>query len=157
MGAPRPSSLTIPPGAQSMALPPEHPLAGLEEADLGQFAVEDWVHYDFRDEIGNRIVSQACAGAGFTPRYTVRAADHVSGLAFVAAGVGVALVPGLVVGWSAFDVAYVRPRNPTPQRRIIALVRDSERTNPPAVRTLAVLGGLGRELDDLGRGTVAAC
>ncbi|MFZ0529552.1 MAG: LysR family transcriptional regulator [Propionicimonas sp.] len=133
-----------------VALPPEHPLAGSGATDLVQFAADDWVHYDFRDDIGTRIVGQACAGAGFSPRYVARAADHVSGLAFVAAGVGIAVVPQLVVGWSAFDVAYVQPRNPTPARRIVALIRDSARANPAAARTLVLLGGLGQGLSELG-------
>lgn len=127
-----------------IALPPEHRLAGTTEpVELGEFAAEDWVHYDFRDELGGKIVAAACAGAGFAPRYVVRAADHVSGLAFVAAGVGIALVPQLVVAWSAFDVSYLAPRNPRPQRRIVALIRDSARANPPAARTVELLSRLG--------------
>ena len=131
-----------------VALPPDHRLAHAGVADLGEFAGEDWVQYDFRDEIGGSIVARACAGAGFTPRYVARAADHVTGLAFVAAGVGIALVPGLVVRWSAFDVAYVRPENPTPRRRIVALLRESARGNPAAARTIALLSGLGRRLGE---------
>ena len=132
-----------------LAVPPDHRLAGSGPIELGEFSGEDWVHYDFRDELGSQIVAQACAGAGFAPRYVARAADHVSGLAFVAAGVGIALVPQLVVAWSAFDVAYVAPRNPRPQRRIVALIRDSARANPPAVRTLKLLAELGGRLGEV--------
>ena len=129
-----------------VALPTDHQLAGTREAELGSFSAEDWVHYDFDDDIGTQIVAEACAGAGFSPRYVARAEDHVSGLALVAAGVGIALVPGLVVEWSAFNVAYVRPRNPTPQRRIVALVRNRTRANPASQQAVALLSALGGRL-----------
>lgn len=131
-----------------MALPREHPVAGARTADLRDFADDDWVEYDFRDQIATRISTRACAQAGFTPRYVTKAQDHVTGLAFVAAGVGVAVIPQLASRWSGFDVAYVRPLNPTPQRRIVALVRDRARTNPAAVRTMELLAIQGRKLGD---------
>ncbi|HBY23906.1 MAG: LysR family transcriptional regulator [Propionibacteriaceae bacterium] len=129
-----------------MALPLEHPLADRETADLRDFADDEWVQYDFRDHVATRITALSCAEAGFTPRYVARAQDHVTGLAFVSAGVGVTVVPQLASHWSDFDVAYVRPLNPTPQRRIVALVRDRAGTNPAAIRTVALLSALGREL-----------
>lgn len=132
-----------------VALPPDHRLAEAGTADLGSFADQDWVHYDFRDETATRLVAHACAGAGFAPRYVVRAQDHVSGLAFVSAGVGIALVPTLMASRSAFDLAYVVPRNPRPQRRIVALVRNRVRSNPAAERTITLLAGLGRGLASL--------
>ena len=129
-----------------VALPPDHPKAGVDTIDLAEFAQDDWVQYDFRDPTANRLYEQACAQAGFAPRLAARAQDHVTGLAFVAAGVGIALVPQLALRWSGFDVAYVRPINPTPQRRIVALVRDSVRNNAAAMRAVGVLAELGRKL-----------
>jgi DNA-binding transcriptional LysR family regulator len=132
-----------------VAVPHDHPLAEAGTMDLAEFSEDDWVQYDFRDEIATRLAGDACAGAGFTPRFVARAQDHVTGLAFVAAGVGIALVPGLALGWSGFEVAYVRPTNPTPYRRIVALVRDSVRSNPAAARTVELLAELGGSLDEL--------
>lgn len=131
-----------------VAVPPDHPLAEAEESELSDFSEDDWVQYDFRDEIATRLTAHACAVAGFTPRYVARAQDHVTGLAFVAASVGIALVPQLAVGWSGFDIGYVRPTNPTPHRRIVALVRDSARTNPAAGRTIELLTELGGRLGE---------
>ncbi len=122
-----------------VALPTDHPLAGAGEADLAEFDVDDWVQYDYRDPIARRLAEHACAEAGFKPRYVVQAQDHVTGLAFVAAGVGIAVVPQLAMRWSAFDIAYVRPLNPTPYRRIVALIRHGARANPAAVRTVDLL------------------
>jgi DNA-binding transcriptional LysR family regulator len=132
-----------------VAVPHDHPLAEAGTMDLAEFSEDDWVQYDFRDETATRLAGDACAGAGFTPRFVARAQDHVTGLAFVAAGVGIALVPGLSLGWSGFEVAYVRPTNPTPYRRIVALVRDSVRANPAAARTLERLAELGSHVGDL--------
>ena len=129
-----------------VALPPDHPKVGANTIDLAEFAQDDWVQYDFRDPMATRIYEQACAQAGFTPRLAARAQDHVTGLAFVAAGVGIALVPQLALRWSGFDVAYVHPINPTPQRRIVGLVRDGVRNNAAAMRALGVLAELGRKL-----------
>ncbi len=122
-----------------VALPPDHPLAEAGEADLAEFDVDDWVQYDYRDPLARRLLEHACAVAGFTPRYVVQAQDHVTGLALVSAGVGIAVVPRLAARWSAFDLAYVRPLNPTPSRRIVALVRNGARANPAAARTVELL------------------
>jgi DNA-binding transcriptional LysR family regulator len=78
-----------------------------------------------------------------------RAEDHVTGLAFVAAGIGIAVVPALVASWSGFDVTYVPLLNPTPQRRIVVLLKDSVRTNPAARRTVDLLVEYGTSLADL--------
>lgn len=67
----------------------------------------------------------------------------------MAAGVGIALVPRLALGWSGFEVAYVRPTNPSPNRRIVALVRDSARINPASARTIELLTALGQRLGDV--------
>ena len=132
-----------------VATPPDHPLAEAGTMDLAEFSTDDWVQYDFRDEIATSLAAHACAGAGFTPRYVVRAQDHVTGLAFVAAGVGIALVPQLAVAWSGFEIAFVRPTNPTPYRRIVALVRDGVRSNPAAIRTIETLTELGGRVAEL--------
>jgi DNA-binding transcriptional LysR family regulator len=129
-----------------LVVPPDHPLVGVGATDLSEFDEDDWVQYDFRDDIATRLAEHACSEAGFRPHYIARAQDHVTGLAFVAAGIGVALVPELALSWSAFDTPIVRLRNPTPHRRIVAQVRNAVATYPPAVRTLELLGGLASRL-----------
>jgi DNA-binding transcriptional LysR family regulator len=132
-----------------VALPPDHELADRDVIALAELSGYDWVEYDFRDDISTEIIKHACSSAGITPRHVARAEDHVTGLAFVAAGIGLALVPALVASWSGFDIRYVRLINPTPQRRIVALMKDSIRTNPAARRTVELLGFLGSELADV--------
>jgi DNA-binding transcriptional LysR family regulator len=129
-----------------LAVASDHPAAGRDSLPLGDFEGEDWVQYDFRDRLSARIVGQAFAAAGFTPRYVARSQDHVTGLALVAAGVGVAIVPRLALDWSHFDVSSVRVTNPVPRRRIVVLWRTGVRVNPSAQRTLSLLAGLGASL-----------
>lgn len=122
-----------------LAVPTDHPLVGSGPIDLAEFAEDDWVQYDFRDEIATSLTTRACAEAGFTPHYVARAQDHVTGLAFVSAGVGITLVPELAAAWSAFDVDFIRTQNPTPQRRIVVLVRNAVSSNPAASRLVDLL------------------
>lgn len=132
-----------------VALPPEHPLAERETIYLAELGNEDWIEYDFRDDISTEIIKNAHGAAGISPRHVARAEDHVTGLAFVAAGIGIAVVPALVASWSGFDVRYVPLLNPTPQRRIVALSRDTIRTSPAARRTVDLLAEYGSMLADL--------
>jgi DNA-binding transcriptional LysR family regulator len=122
-----------------LALPSDHPLVGSGPIDLAEFAEDDWVQYDFRDDVATGLAARACAEAGFTPRYVARAQDHVTGLAFVAAGVGITLIPELAAAWSAFDVDFVRTQNPTPYRKIVVLVRNAAAANPATSRILELL------------------
>jgi len=128
-----------------LAVPSDHPLVGSGPIDLAEFGEDDWVQYDFRDEVATGLAARACAEAGFSPRYVARAQDHVTGLAFVAAGVGIALIPELAASWSAFDVDFVRTQNPTPYRRIVLLVRNTVASNPAAARLLELLIELAAE------------
>jgi DNA-binding transcriptional LysR family regulator len=129
-----------------VALPPDHELANRETIYFAELGNQDWVEYDFRDDISTEIIKNACGAAGISPRHVARAEDHVTGLAFVAAGIGIAVVPALVASWSGFDVTYVPLLNPTPQRRIVALMKDTIRTNPAARRTVDLLAEYGSSL-----------
>jgi len=65
-----------------------------------------------------RIVRQACAEAGFEPRVTLRTDDYVAGQSFVAAGMGVTVMPGLALEHPVSGVEVRQLRTPIPARRI---------------------------------------
>lgn len=67
-----------------------------------------------------QIVRRVCADAGFEPRVGLTSDDYVAVQAFVAAGLGVALVPGLVATRRIAGVQVRSLRGPTPQRTILA-------------------------------------
>jgi DNA-binding transcriptional LysR family regulator len=67
-----------------------------------------------------RIVRHTCRAAGFDPRVALTTDDNVAVQAFAAAGLGVAVIPGLAIAHALPDVK-VRPiRGLAPVRRIWA-------------------------------------
>jgi DNA-binding transcriptional LysR family regulator len=77
-----------------LALPAEHRLAVEPVISLSDLAGEAFVVYGSKDSAVNEAVLRACRGAGFTPRREHEAPGTAVLLALVAAGLGVALVPG---------------------------------------------------------------
>lgn len=67
-----------------------------------------------------QIVRRACVGAGFEPRVGLTSDDYLAVQSFVAAGLGVAMVPGLVASHRISGVQVRSLRGPTPRRNIVA-------------------------------------
>jgi DNA-binding transcriptional LysR family regulator len=110
-------------------LPEGHPLAAEETVRLSALAAQPWVG---SERPGPCLDAQltACAAAGFRPRFVVESEDYVTAQGFVAAGLGVALIPRLGLGSRHPDVV-VRPvRDPEPVRGIHAAVRQSAQDSP---------------------------
>lgn len=76
----------------SVALPADHPLAVHEELDLEQLAGEDFVCYPQASAV-NTVIFEACRRAGFLPHVAQVARETSTLLTFVAAGLGIGLVP----------------------------------------------------------------
>ena len=116
-------------------LPRQHPLAKrggtLELSDLSD---ETWVGGSVQSG-WFRIVRQACRDAGFEPRVALTSDDHVGVQAFVAANLGVAVVPGLATTPAGLRITTKEVRAPTPVRRIWA-ARPDDAYPSPAVRTM---------------------
>lgn len=73
-----------------------------------------------------RIVRHACHQVGFAPQVALVSDDYIAVQAFVAANLGVAVIPGLAVGGATRRVGVRQIRGPTPMRRIwAARVRDA--------------------------------
>jgi DNA-binding transcriptional LysR family regulator len=89
-----------------------HPLAGRGPIDLAQLADEPFVMHPsgHRSSI-HETVLQACARAGFTPADVLEVSETATLVVFVAAGLGVALVPEPVRSLGLEGVAYVALRN----------------------------------------------
>jgi DNA-binding transcriptional LysR family regulator len=75
-----------------LALPADHPLAERRDLELAELRTEGFVLY--RAAAINEAALRACRDAGFTPRREQEASSTAVLLALVAAGLGVALVPG---------------------------------------------------------------
>jgi DNA-binding transcriptional LysR family regulator len=124
-------------------LPSGHPLAEREQIDLVDLAGDRWVDNDFARGWCRRNLIEACHAAGFSPPFHVEAHDYPTATAFVAAGIGVTVLPTLGARQLPPGVVAVPVTSPTPVRSIYALVREGV-ADTPAVRTvLRVLSRLG--------------
>jgi len=124
-----------------VAAPRGHEL--LEEWDtqvpLGALAGQPVIDNDYHGNTCTQIIRNACRAAGFSPHYVARSEDHHTALAFVAAGVGVTILPDLAVPESMAGVDSRELVNPAPRRRIVVHVRDAAADAPPVVRALELL------------------
>jgi molybdate transport repressor ModE-like protein len=82
-----------------------------------------------------RILRHTCREAGFEPKVALTSDDYVGLQAFVAAGLGVAVAPGLATTPTGPRVEVREIRQPTPVRRIW-VARANEAYPSPAVQTM---------------------
>jgi len=105
------------------------PLAVTEvlPADLARFSAQRWIAGC--DRCREHLLRQ-CAAAGFTPKIAFTTDDFVAVQALVAAGLGVALLPGLALRAARHPgVRTVRLRG---TRRSVVAIRYGEPPDPPA-------------------------
>ncbi len=79
-----------------LAIPDEHPHDG-DVIDLGACADDGWILSRLEDPAADRDLLVAAARAGFTPRPVLRTDDFHVALGFVAAGLGVTVIPQLAL------------------------------------------------------------
>ena len=89
-------------------LPDGHPLAVRRRIELAQLADDAFVMHPsgHRSSIHERVLA-ACADAGFRPRTAAEVGETATLVVFVAAGLGVALVPDAVRSLRLDGVSYV--------------------------------------------------
>ncbi|MEV6845782.1 LysR family transcriptional regulator [Actinoplanes sp. NPDC051411] len=117
------------------ALPDRHPLAGRRRIDLALLAGEPFVmHFSrHRSSMHERVLA-ACAAAGFRPASIMEVGETATLVVFVAAGLGVALVPEPVRSLDLDGVSYVA-LNAAPTIELALALRAGETS--PAVRRVA--------------------
>jgi len=134
------SSVELTPLAEDeiyVAVPAGHPAAGAEVA-LGTLGGERWIA-GYLDTACHRVVVTACRAAGFEPRIAARTKDFRVVLALVAAGQGVALVPGLAVDQPPAGVCLARPAEHRLARRLLGAVRAGGGGHPAVAALLDAL------------------
>jgi DNA-binding transcriptional LysR family regulator len=121
-----------------VALPLGHRLADRDEIRLPELAEERWIQ-GVRKGPTVAVLPQACRRAGFEPVIAFQTDDHLAVQGFVAAGVGIALVPEITLPAVRSDIV-VRPIAGVDLRREVrAAVAPSEYRSPSAEAMLAVL------------------
>ena len=102
-----------------LALPPGHPLAHKRRIRLADLAGEPWIAGAADCEC-NRLISHACAIAGYQPRIAFETDDYTAMQGFVAAGVGVSLIAELGLTTVREDIVVRDLGRDTPVRQIYA-------------------------------------
>ncbi len=115
-------------------LPKGHPLAAKRVIDLADLAGEPWVGSE-RPGPCLDVVLAACAAAGFSPNFVVESEDYATAQGFVAAGLGLSVIPRTGLGAGHPGVVVRRLRRPEPVRAVYAAVRETS-LDQPAVRGL---------------------
>jgi DNA-binding transcriptional LysR family regulator len=126
-----------------VAMPAGHPLAETYPLELSDFAPEPWMLATTTHCPDSRLFLRACHAAGFEPRIAFQNDDYPAILGFVAAGVGVALIPDMVARGVREDVVVRELASAAPVRPIFAALPVGYRS--PAVA--AMLGVL-REVSE---------
>ena len=127
-----------------VAMPPEHPLASESQLGLARFADEQWMLATTNTCPDSRLFLRACHAAGFEPQIALQNDDYPAILGFVAAGVGVALIPDMVCRGIRDDVV-VRELDPAPPARPIMAALPAGYRSPAAAAMLTVLREVGDE------------
>jgi DNA-binding transcriptional LysR family regulator len=127
-----------------VVLPREHPLAAKPRIKLEELGGEPWIGGSSGGCPDTRILLRACSTAGFEPRIAFHSDDYLAIQGFVAAGVGVSLIPDLALLAVRDDVVVRSLGRRPPVRKIqAATLRDGYRS--PAVdamlETLVQVGG----------------
>jgi DNA-binding transcriptional LysR family regulator len=79
-------------------VPTDHRFAGRQEVRLGELRDSEWISIDTADNGYRTFLQQICRNAGFTPRFSRAHASQATALVgLVAAGMGVALIPRLLL------------------------------------------------------------
>jgi DNA-binding transcriptional LysR family regulator len=106
-----------------LVLPLDHPLADRRHIRMADLAAEAWITGAPTCEC-NRMVSMACISAGFEQRVAFESDDYTAVQGFVAAGVGVALIPQLGLTTIRDDIVVRSIGREAPVRKIAAAVLD---------------------------------
>jgi DNA-binding transcriptional LysR family regulator len=119
----------VPPARGEPLLPPA--VTEVWPADLARLSAQRWIAGC--DRCREHLLRQ-CAAAGYTPKIAFTTDDFVAVQALVAAGLGVALLPGLALRAARHPgVRIVRLRG---TRRNVLAVRYGEPPDPPATQLL---------------------
>jgi molybdate transport repressor ModE-like protein len=138
-----------------VALPSGHRLAERHKVRLCDLADEPWMLGATSTCPDARMFKRACHAAGFEPNISFENDDYHALLGFVAAGVGVALIPDLAARAAREDVVIRSLGTGAPVRQVMAAVPAGYRA-PAAEAMLEILLAVGSEWERAGQAIVYA-
>jgi molybdate transport repressor ModE-like protein len=121
-----------------LAVPAGHRLARRKKARLAHFADEMWVIGTCTETCRDNV-KLACRRAGFEPKIGFESDDYQVHQSLVAAGMGISLVPQLLLTGRHPGLAVLDIEPDPPVRRVWALTRPKETRSPAAQAMLEIL------------------
>ncbi len=112
-----------------LVVPNNHPLADQPVARIADLSGDNWIAGCPRCR-GHLV--QMCDAAGFSPNVGFETEDYVAVLGFVAAGLGIALIPDLILASATNPGVTILPIDP-PSRRTVHAVTTPDLCRVPAV------------------------
>jgi DNA-binding transcriptional LysR family regulator len=130
-----------------LVLPGDHPLARKANLRLEDLADESFIQGAIGTCPDTSILLRAANAAGFEPRIAFQSNDYTAIQGFIAAGVGVGLIPDLALV-SVRDDIVVRDLGPqAPSRGVFAAMLAGSYQSPSAAAMLEVLETIGRRYE----------
>jgi DNA-binding transcriptional LysR family regulator len=121
-----------------VVLPRDHPLAHRRNLRLADLAEDAWIG-GAPDCECHRLISGACAAAGFAPRIAFETDDYGAVQGFVAAGVGVSLIAELGLSSVRDDIVVRSLGRETPVRQVQAATAAGGYRAPATAAMLEIL------------------
>ncbi|HEX5535262.1 MAG TPA: LysR family transcriptional regulator [Actinomycetales bacterium] len=119
-----------------LALPTGHPAGSTDVVDLAELDGETWIAGCPRCR-GHLL--DVCERAGFEPEISYATDDYVAVLGLVAAGLGVALIPGLVLDATRNDAVQLHRVRPASRRGVFAVTTEDLLRVPAVAAALEAL------------------
>jgi len=131
-----------------IVLPRGHRLAVHRSVDLAALSGERWIRVSSCPGYCQQVVDDACVRAGFQPVFALEADEYPTAQGFVAADLGVALVPLLALGASVHPGVVVRRvKGDRPVRQVWAATRRAIVDQAPVRAMLDHLEDAARHFD----------
>jgi DNA-binding transcriptional LysR family regulator len=126
-----------------LVVPKNHPQATKEVAEMGDFCTEEWIAGCPRCR--GHLVNLS-HDAGYSPNVAFETEDYVAVLGLVSAGLGVALVPDLILRAAKHDDVVALPLSPPSRRQILAVTTPDLQRVPAVAATIEALCEVARSV-----------
>ncbi len=131
-----------------VVLPSGHPLARKPSIRLEELRDESWIGGSTGSGCPDTLIlMRACNNAGFEPRIAFHSDDYLAIQGFVAAGVGLALIPDIALLAVRDDVAIRSLASRAPSRRLQATTLSDAFRSPAVEAMLDVLAEVGGQFE----------
>jgi DNA-binding transcriptional LysR family regulator len=125
-----------------LALPADHELAERQVVPLARFEDTEWLCGSRPSSCGD-VIFRACRDAGFEPRVGFESDDYHVMQGYIAAGLGVTLLPDLALATLRSDLVVRATDPPAPKRRVWAATRAEGARSPATEEMISILVEVG--------------